>query len=300
MAVDSHYPASLAANPAPAAASVPPLAAWLFAVVLATDLLFFSGTVRSVDGGTMLAVTRSLVTQGSFAVPEGSVGRPGQDGRLYAQYGPGCSLAALPLFLVGHGLARAAGLPGGRAAQVEEFAVALFNPLVVAGIAVLTLLTALQLGVSRRAAAAGGLVCAFGTGLFVQMKDFNSEPLTALLLLGGFYLLLRQRRQVTYARFALIGLMAGAAILTRPANVLGAALLGLAVVALSLRRGRRVRLLADLACFALPVLVCAGLYGLYNFLRFGNPLDTGYHQVTFGYPLLRGLWLQLCLSLIHI
>ncbi len=293
MAVHSAFRASLEENPSPTAAPLRSLAAWLFAVVLATDLLLFSGTVRSVDGGTMLAVTRGLVTQGSFAVPEGSIGRPGRDGRLYAQYGPGCSLAALPLFLAGHGLARVAGLSPKRAAQVEEFAVALFNPLVVAGLAVLVLLTALELGVGHRAAAAGGLVCAFGTGLFVQMKDFNSEPLTTLLLLAGFYLLLRQRREVTYGRFLLLGALAGAAVLTRPANVLGAVLLGLAVVALSLRQGRGVRVLADAACFALPLLACAGLYGLYNLARFGDPLDTGYHEVSFNYPLLRGLWLQL-------
>jgi hypothetical protein len=291
------------------------LAAWLFAAVLATNLLCCSGTVRSADGGTMLEVTRSIVTEGSFAVPPGSVGRPGRDGRLYAQYGPGCSIAALPLFLVGHGLAWAAGLSAERRAQVEEFAVALFNPIVVAAIAVLVLLVAVEMGVSRRGAAAGGLLGAFGTGLFVQMKDFNSEPLTALLLLGAFYVLLRQRPYPLApslrgggieaeesrssgglrggAGMALVGALAGAAILTRPANVLGAALLGVAVAALSVRRARGARVLTDLACFALPVLGCAGLYGLYNSLRFGNPLDTGYHEVTFTYPLLRGLWLQL-------
>lgn len=50
------------------------LAWWLFATVLSVNLLCFSGTVRSIDGGTMLAVTRSLVTRGDFAVPEEAVG----------------------------------------------------------------------------------------------------------------------------------------------------------------------------------------------------------------------------------
>ncbi len=266
---------------------------WLFAAVLAGNLLLFSGTVRSADGGTMLAVTRSLATHGDAAVPPGSVGRPGRDGRLYAQYGPACSVAALPLFLAGHGLARAAHLSPERTAQVEEFAVALFNPLVVALIAVLACAAALELGVGPRWAAAGGLLCTFGTGLVVQMKDFNSEPLTALLLLAAFYVLLRQRRSVTGGGMALAGALAGAAILARPSNALGAAILGGAVVVLAVRKAGGLRGLAAVVCFALPVLAGMGLYGWYNYARFGNALDTGYHQVTFNYPLWRGLWLQL-------
>ena len=94
-------------------------------------------------------------------------------------------MAALPLFLVGHGLARAARLGPERTVQIEEAAVALFNPLVVALTAVVLALAALALGVGPRWAVGGGLLGAFGTGLFVQMKDFNSEPLTALLFLGA-------------------------------------------------------------------------------------------------------------------
>ncbi len=269
------------------------LLAWVFATVLAANLLLFSGTVRSADGGTMLAVTRSLATRGAWDVPPGSVGKAGQDGRLYAQYGPACSVAALPLFLVGHGAARLARLSPERTDQVEELAVALFNPMVVALIAVLVALAAAELGVSVRGAVGGGLLCAFGTGLLVQMKDFNSEPLTALLFLGAFYLLLRQRKQVTPGGLAVVGALAGAAILTRPANALGAALLGLAALVLIVRQGGGLRAVGRLACFAVPVLVAGGLYAWYNYARFGNPLDTGYHEITFNHPLLKGLWLQL-------
>ena len=285
--------APLNENSAPAPASLRPLLAWLFVAVLTTSLLLFSGTVRSADGGTMLAVTRSLATRGSWEVPPGSVGRPGRDGRLYAQYGPACSVAALPLFLAGHGLARAAQLSPERTAQVEEFAVALFNPLVVALITVLVCLAAAELGVVPRWAAAGGLLCAFGTGLFVQMKDFNSEPLTALLFLGAFYVLLRQRKSVTTGGMAWAGALAGAAILARPSNALGAVILGVAILVLAVRQGDGLRAAGRVACFALPVLAGVGLYGWYNYARFGNPFDTGYHEVTFDYPLLRGLWLQL-------
>jgi hypothetical protein len=48
-----------------------------------------------------------------------------------------------------------------------------------------------------------------------------------------------------------------------------------------------------LVCLVAPVLVGVGLYGWYNYARFGNPLDTGYPPITFSYPVVRGLWLQL-------
>ena len=290
---------------------------WLFATVLTVELLFFSGTVRSWDGGTMLSVTRSVALQGTWAVPVGALGRTGRDGRLYAQYGPACSVAALPLFLVGHGLARAARLGPERTVQIEEAAVALFNPLVVALTAVVLALAALALGVGPRWAVGGGLLGAFGTGLFVQMKDFNSEPLTALLFLGAVYVLLRQRGRVTGGGLALGGALAGAAILARPANALGAAILGIAGLVAAAephplppplagegvaegnsegsdREGMAWNSGAGrAACLLAPLLVGVGLYAWYNWARFGHPLDTGYLPVTFDYPLLRGAWLQL-------
>jgi hypothetical protein len=270
----------------------------------------------------MLAVTQSLARHSNTAVPAGSVGRTGRDGRFYAQYGPGCSFAALPLFWVGQELARVARLGLGWTDQGEELMVSLFNPLVVALTAVVLALAALELGVGRRWAVGGGLLCSFGTGLFVQMKDFNSEPLTALLFLGACYVLLRQRRRVTGGGMALVGALAGAAILTRPANALGAALLAGAAVALAAEphplpppgaptllagegvvegnledsdrdKGSWASVVWRIVCLALPLLAGVALYGWYNYARFGNPLDTGYPTITFDYPVLRGLWLQL-------
>ncbi len=51
--------------------------------------------------------------------------------------------------------------------------------------------------------------------------------------------------------------------------------------------------LVALAAFILPILAAGGLLLLYNWTRFGNPLDTGYHFSTgegFTTPIWQGLW----------
>ena len=73
----------------------------LFVAILLAYALFTSGTVRSYDGAVMLAVTRSMALRGSFEVPDLPDCKVGVDGKRYARYGIGTSLAALPWFIVG-------------------------------------------------------------------------------------------------------------------------------------------------------------------------------------------------------
>ena len=70
----------------------------LFLVILLGYALFAQGTVRSQDGATMLAVTRSLVRQHSTAIADVPGTRTGRDGREYSRYGIGTSIAAVPWF----------------------------------------------------------------------------------------------------------------------------------------------------------------------------------------------------------
>jgi hypothetical protein len=267
------------------------LAAALFAAVLTTNLFLFSATIRSWDGGAMLAVTRSLALEGGFHIPEGQ-GRVGRDGRLYAWYGPACSVAALPLFALGHGVAQAAGWGPERTQLLEEAAVSLFNPLVVAATAALLFLTALRLRVRPPWAAGGALLYAFATGAFVQMKDFNSEPFSALLLLWAFYALLLYRDDPRPRWLGLAGAAGGVALLTRVANLSALVVLaiGAAVWVCACRPRQAGR---SLASFLAPVAAGGVLYALFNYARFGDPLATGYPEIAFDWLPVEGLWFQL-------
>jgi hypothetical protein len=68
-------------------------------------LLLYIGTARGTlsfgDAASMLAVTRSIATQGSVAVPDAPGAVRGVDGQCYSKYALGQSVLAVPFYLVG-------------------------------------------------------------------------------------------------------------------------------------------------------------------------------------------------------
>ena len=87
----------------------------LFALLLFCYLLTFGGHLYSPDGEIVFRVTESIAERGSLAVkpiigPDGksfatrAPAEPRPDGREYAQYGVGLSLAAVPFYFGGLGL----------------------------------------------------------------------------------------------------------------------------------------------------------------------------------------------------
>ena len=113
---------------------------------------------------------------------------------------------------------------------------------------------------------------AFGTLLVDQAIRGNDYYLTHVeaILFTVVALVEWQGRR----RAWLIGLALGLAALARPPVLLAAIPFGLAFVLTG--PGRRSQSLA----FALPVALSVGLAGLYDWLRFGSPLETGYATST--------------------
>src|SRR4051812_4251192 len=75
----------------------------LLVLVLGVYILTMSGHTYSPDEETMLETSRSLVMKGTWTMSPSHalVQVPGKDGRMYSQYGPGQSLAAVPWVAVG-------------------------------------------------------------------------------------------------------------------------------------------------------------------------------------------------------
>jgi hypothetical protein len=124
------------------------------------------------------------------------------------------------------------------------------------------------------------------------MKDFNSEPLSALLLLLTFYALLLYRAHPAARALFLAGAAAGFAVLTRVANLPPALILVAGGLWLAYRRPRGSRL-RDVLGLCLPFLAGLGLYALFNFVRFADPLESGYPPLPFDWFPVEGLWFQL-------
>ncbi len=251
--------------------------------LLAIYLLTYSGDIHSSDGLSMLSVTESLVKRGDYdtnqilwmGLQQGTFGRGGE---LYSRKAIGTSLAALPLAWLG---------------LIAPFwgfvqTTLLLNVVVTALSGLLVFLYLRRLGYSCEVGLLVALLFGLGTMAWPYSKYFFSEPLTGLALLATAYFLLRFRETQATGDLALGGTSLGLAIATRLATAAIAPLFLFPLLAYSLPRSRR--LIPFLAAFLIPLILWVLLIGGYNYLRFENPLTTGYlPQESFRTPLLTGL-----------
>jgi hypothetical protein len=241
----------------------------LLGLAVALGLLLLQiGEVTVADGASMLAVTHSILHHGSFDVPA-SLGAVGTGGKYYSNYGIGLSVVALPFVAIGDLVAVAIG----HQAQLESFGASSVMPIIM-GLLVFTLWRiAIRLGATMRWAAVLAAGAVLGTYALPYGKDFFSEPLTAL----GIAIALER---LLASRYRTAGLGLALAVVTRPQTVLL-----VPVISLIVWRYRGFRPALD---FALVAAVGVVVDALYNVVRFGSVLNSGYGGESFSTPFLRG------------
>lgn len=261
-------------------------------------LLQSSLRIGSGDGEAMYQVTRSLVEDRGFAIPPpppdavvvdpfgepiaperlrdgGPYGAWGAGGRYYAQYGVGQSLLAAPLYLLGRWAYRLTGW--GTEGFATRMAVTLLNPAVLALASGALYFLARRLGYGRGAAIGVALAANLATPLLVYSKTFFSEPLVALAMVAAVLAALTGEAGRAGGWLA-CGVTLGAAVLVKPVAL---AVAPVFLVYAFLQKGERWRALA--LVFG-PL--AAGLIGVavYNWVRFGSPLDAGYRTAAWDVP----------------
>jgi len=269
------------------------IALCLYLLLFSVYMLVYSGLFYSWDCMSRFCVTESLVTRDAFDTPQiwgGLFGfhRFGRDGEYYSKYGIFPSLLAVPLYWIALHIKRL-GL-----AQ----AVILLNAFITAVTGSLILLYVKGLGYSRNASLLVGLIFGLCTTALVYSKYFFSEPILSLCLLATAYVLFRRKSNFNKSKrssgYALLaGLILGLAMAT---NLI--ALLAIPVfffygfyrhtskAAIHTRR-----YLIDILFFGLSLGISLVAIGVYNYARFGSPLQSGYPSwEKFDTPLLIGLW----------
>jgi hypothetical protein len=225
-----------------------------------TYLAFFPAVIYPVDGNSMLAVSESLITRHSFAVPIAGLGATGRDG-LYSSWYPLLSIIALPLVSIGIFVSHLLGLPQHYAAAI--FALTL-SPILAAATALLVAMLARRLGASTRGAIIASLGYAFGTIAMVYSRDFFADPLLALLTVAGIYFSLSDDLYEVAAATA----SALLAVLAKPTGVV----LGPCLGAYLLCKRRPPGAVLAPVCGTLAGLL---IYFAYNWARFANPFTFG-------------------------
>ena len=273
----------------------------VFALLFSVYLLTFSGIYHSSDEMSMLVATDSLARRGVWDIDlirwmgeqQGSFG---PDGHLYSRKGIGTTLAALPLYWLAT-----------RSTQVGNVQAAMLtNGLATALTGALIYLTLRRLAYRDSVALGTSLAYGLATMAWPYARYLFSETLAALGLMLCAYALVRygtpwprpfrgeqgfKRRD--WASLLLAGVGLGVAILARLNNAIVAPFLGLLLLAYLYRRyrGDMRSWMGPVVLFLLPLLGALAISAWYNWLRFGNPLTTGYlPEERFATPFFEGLY----------
>ena len=271
--------------------TLPPPALALFLALAGIYLLTSGGHTYSYDEETMFGLTISIVERGSLVVPTcpgcavlRSIPMP--EGRNYSRYGPLQSIVAIPPYLLGRALAS-----GDNAATWigTRYAATLLTALVTAAIGALLYALIRRVGYSHRIALVTALLYGLGTQAWPRAKTFFADPLTTLLILGAVYCwwrldqpIPRERSGGAVARWAVgIALCCGLAVGVKFGAGIILPIFGLAGAASLWRRWRREglslrNLIAATVAAAAVLGFLLALVGLYNWVRFASPFETGY------------------------
>lgn len=290
----------------------------LVALLVVVYTMTSAGRFHIVDEVSLFAVTESLALRGQVDTnaiawtqwvnsPGEVLGAFGPDGEVYSKKGPGPAFLAVPWYLA----LRLSGLLGFTVGLLQS--TLLWNGIVTAVTAALLWLTAVRLGYRDRAGLVLGLLFGLATIAWPYANHFFGEPLSAFSLLLAFYGILSWLRSGRTSWMILAGLGAGCALITVTAHAVLVAVLGAYASIgwwLPRQRARNAaasvaagttpheertigRYIGGLAAFGLPLVAAGGLLLWYNTMRFGSPLDTGYHFDSgegFTTPFFQGFW----------
>jgi hypothetical protein len=261
-------------------------------------MLAYSGQLHTIDEVVRLAVTESIARRGHFDINQiawsqwalSSATRQGSfglQGNVFSKKGVALSLLTVPLYWIA--------LMISQIGPVQTTMI--FNPLITALTGVVVFCYTRRLGYSPGISLATALVFGLSTIAWVYSKFFLDEPLSALTLFLAAYFLLRFRSRPHLTESALVGLTLGLAVATKTTNL---ALVPIYVLYLILppwqtenEQQEEIWKMWSVLLLLVPVIIVCLLLGLYNLVRFGNPLSTGYDLgagETFSNPLWLGLY----------
>ncbi len=279
--VNAEEPRARAVAPAPRRAPMAQVLRWLPVFAFLVFAVTGGGRVVGSDEVTMLELARAML-HGHVDVPVGAT-LDGPDGRHYTKNAAGQAVIALPLVAAAEGAAALAGFDPPRRRLAVRFATSFFNAAITALVLTVFYLLARMIGAGPGASLGGALLLGFTTPLWPYAKSFMAEPLQALGLLLVLMGAVAARKIPRGEGIASLGILIA---VSAKLSMLPLALACLAPMwGLSWRRFVRP---------AQSLLIALAGHAIYNWARFGTPLETGYgaqaSAAAFTTPLLVGLY----------
>ena len=256
----------------------------IFLLLVCVYFVTFGGHFYSGDGIEMARTAESLVLRGDIALQraegERDWGYAGRDGRHYAPYPLGQSLAEAPLVGMGAALTGPLPLDDHLKMRLRHAAALSTNVFITAAIGWVLYRFSRRLGYRVRLSAALALMAGLGTMLWVYARHDFGDPLSTLALLGGALLLRRWADTGSRRDIVASGVCLGFSLFTKYQMVVYCPVLWVYLILLRRERGERdfAGLARDTLLLALPV-VLFGLADLgVNWIKFGSLTSTGYEQ----------------------
>ncbi|MEO0826100.1 MAG: hypothetical protein AAFX95_14935 [Cyanobacteria bacterium J06639_16] len=255
---------------------------FLFLGITLFLLAFLKPGIWGFDGNDMLNVSKSLVLEGNFSIPEGSGGALGQDGQYYSIRYPLLPILATPFVFIGLFLGDWLNLPTHYTAAVCALVVSV---LLTGYCTAMVFFLSRRLGARREGAFVAALCYAFGTTALVYSREFFAEPLLSALTATSLYLALGKSWKAHIGASTLAALV----ITAKPAGVV----VGPAIAFYFLVKRY------PLYRVVMPFLgTCVGMmfYFAYNYMRFGDIFSSGQDASRFTLDGLAGRFIGLVLS----
>jgi hypothetical protein len=255
---------------------------WLFTGVLLVYVASANGYVDGQDGDLSYRVARSIIRSGSFEVstatgeevPSAAAAPKGRGGKSYAPFGLAAALEMVPSVWLGYALPVPLRLRDAASRAVASFTHAFVGAATVGG----TYLVSLALGHSPLAALGAALSLALASPWWFYSNSTFTEVAQGGALFFALALLWavpdaqpRLRRPLELGAAGLLAFL----ILLRLVNVVVVAAVTVVLVIAAMRASKpRDWLPAGFVTGAL--LTALGVAALYNHVRFGSMLETGY------------------------
>jgi hypothetical protein len=256
-----------------------------FLIFLGIYLLTSSGHFHVTDEGAMYFMAESILDHGWFDVPlnpNTRGGKIGPDGLYYMPFGVMLPLLSVPFLVLGRWAVSLGG-----AHYLSSMIITWFNAVITAWLMACFTRFLIDLGVSLRRAIWLGIGAAFSTCFWVYSGTYFTEPLTALAILVSARQIHLFGQTGSLFRVFNAGIWAAVMVLVRPLSGIVLPVLFLYLILWISRRSKKYQSTPDIrpvVLFGLIALAGIGLLLLYNHLRFGTFLDTGYDRLPSGQP----------------
>lgn len=219
----------------------------------------------------------------------------GRGGHLYAQYGPGQAILTAPLYILGLVAARLINLQldVGTVNVVALYAARSVDLILGALLAAVFYLMAASIGFRRNTAVVLTLIFGLATAAWPDAQSALEQTQVDLcLLLAVLFVWIFVKGGMTARRWLVLsGCALGFGLVTRYdfAVYLPAVLLFPALLRVAYPQRHTLRaVLGDAAAYLAGIVPALALIAVWDWARFGSPLNTGLHQWTFGEPPLLG------------